>query len=171
MMAIEKLNWDPAKCTCAVHGFGNVGSWGAKLLSDQGVKIVAVSDHTGAYYNAEGLDVRVMVDYLRDHGNLEGYDGYEKLTNEALLALDVDILVPAAIENTITPANADNVKARLIVEGANGPVAAEADSILDEKGILIVPDILANAGGVTVSYFEWVQNRRGHYYSEEEIRD
>ncbi|MFK7921753.1 MAG: Glu/Leu/Phe/Val dehydrogenase [Bacteroidia bacterium] len=171
MKAIEKLGWEPEKCTCAIHGFGNVGSWAAKLLTDQGLKIVAVSDHTGAYYNSDGLDVRDMVKYLLDHGSLDGYNGYTKISNDALLALDVDVLVPAAIENTITTENAHSIKARLIVEGANGPVSADADHILDEKGILIIPDILANAGGVTVSYFEWVQNRRGHYYSEEEIRD
>lgn len=171
MKAIEKLGWEPEKCTCAIHGFGNVGSWAAKLLTDQGLKIVAVSDHTGAYYNADGLDVRDMVKYLLDHGSLDGYNGYTKITNEELIALDVDVLIPAAIENTITTENAHDIKARLIVEGANGPVSADADHILDEKGILIIPDILANAGGVTVSYFEWVQNRRGHYYSEEEIRD
>ncbi|MEM6345785.1 MAG: Glu/Leu/Phe/Val dehydrogenase [Bacteroidota bacterium] len=170
MKAIEKLAWEPEECTCAVHGFGNVGSWAAKLLSDQGLKIVAVSDHTGAYYNEDGLDIRDMVKYLLEHGNLDGYNGYTKITNEELIALDVDVLIPAAIENTITTDNAHDVKARLIVEGANGPVSADADHILDEKGILIIPDILANAGGVTVSYFEWVQNRRGHYYSEEEIR-
>ncbi|MEL7340902.1 MAG: Glu/Leu/Phe/Val dehydrogenase, partial [Bacteroidota bacterium] len=152
MKAIEKLGWEPEKCTCAIHGFGNVGSWAAKLLSDQGLKIVAVSDHTGAYYNEEGLDVRDMVQYLRDHGNLDGYNGYTKISNEELLALDVDVLVPAAIENTITTDNAHDIKARLIVEGANGPVSSDADHILDEKGILIIPDILANAGGVTVSY-------------------
>lgn len=171
MKAIEKLGWNPSECTCAIHGFGNVGSWAAKLLAAQGIKIVAVSDHTGAYYNEGGLDVRDMVKHLLSHGNLDGYEGYEKITNAELLTLDVDILVPAAIENTITTANADDIKAKLIVEGANGPVSSDADSILDDKGILIVPDILANAGGVTVSYFEWVQNRRGHYYSEEEIRD
>ncbi|MEO0474130.1 MAG: Glu/Leu/Phe/Val dehydrogenase [Bacteroidota bacterium] len=170
MKAIEKLNWNPNECTCAVHGFGNVGSWAAKLLSDKGLKIVAVSDHTGGFYNKNGLNIREMVPHLKEHGNLEGYAGATKITNEELLALDVDVLVPAAIENTITTDNADNIKAKLIVEGANGPVSADADATLDEKGILIIPDILANAGGVTVSYFEWVQNRRGHYYSEPEIQ-
>ncbi|MEL6624871.1 MAG: Glu/Leu/Phe/Val dehydrogenase [Bacteroidota bacterium] len=171
LKAIEKMGRQPEDCTCAVQGFGNVGSWAAKLLSDQGVKVVAVSDHTGGYHNPDGLDVRHAVDYVRDNQTLEGYSGGTHMTNEELVTMDVDILVPAAIENVITEHNAEKVQAKLIVEGANGPVSSNADSVLDEKGILIVPDILANAGGVTVSYFEWVQNRRGHYYSEEEIRD
>lgn len=171
MMAIEKLNLKPEDCTCAIQGFGNVGSWAAKLLSDQGVKVVAISDHTGAYVDPKGLDIRDAVKYIKANGTLAGYPGGESQTNEDLLTMDVDILIPAAIEGVITERNANDVQARLIVEGANGPVSANADQILDEKGILIVPDILANAGGVTVSYFEWVQNRRGHYYSEDEIRD
>ncbi|GAB4403389.1 MAG: Glu/Leu/Phe/Val dehydrogenase [Bacteroidia bacterium] len=170
MQAIDRLGRDPKQCTCAVQGFGNVGSWAAKLISDQGMKIVAISDHTGGFYQEEGIDVRDAVRYLRDHGTLEGYNGAPRINNEEILALDVDVLVPAAIENVITEQNADNIQARIIVEGANGPVSSDADHILDEKGILIVPDILANSGGVTVSYFEWVQNRRGHYYSEDEIR-
>jgi len=171
MKAIEKLGWDPKQTTCAVQGFGNVGSWAAKLLEDQGIKVVAISDHTGGYFRKGGIDVRDAVKFLKKNGSLDGYGGAERITNEELLTMDVDILVPAAIENVITEANAEEVQARLIVEGANGPVSSTADAILDEKGVLIVPDILANAGGVTVSYFEWVQNRRGHYYSEEEIRD
>ncbi|WNJ16057.1 Glu/Leu/Phe/Val dehydrogenase [Pontibacter sp. G13] len=171
MQAIEKMNWEPEKSSCAVQGFGNVGSWAAKLLADQGVKIVAISDHTGGYYNKEGLKVREAVAYVKEHGTLEGYTGGERITNEELITLDVDILVPAAIENVITIENAEQIQAKLIVEGANGPIASDADKIVDEKGILVVPDILANAGGVSVSYLEWVQNRRGHYYPEEEIRE
>lgn len=171
MKAIEHMNLKPEDCTCAVQGFGNVGSWAAKLLSDQGVKVVAISDHTGGICNADGINVRDAVKYAKSNGSLEGYSGGKKLSNEELLHAEVDILVPAAIENVITEENAERVQAKLIVEGANGPVSSNADSILDGKGILIVPDILANAGGVIVSYFEWVQNRRGHYYSEAEIRD
>ncbi len=170
MLAIQKLNMKPEECTVAIQGFGNVGSWAAKLLSDQGLKIVAVSDHTGGHYDPSGIDVRVAVNWLKKNGTLEGFEG-SRISNEALMALDVDVLVPAAIENVITEENAEDIRARLIVEGANGPVSANADQILDDHGIVIVPDILANAGGVVVSYFEWVQNRRGHYYSEEEIRD
>ena len=171
MLAIDKLNLEAKDCTVAVQGFGNVGSWGAKLLMNQGLKIVAISDHTGGYYHKDGIDIDGAVDYITENGTLSGYHGGERISNEDLLALEVDVLVPAAIENVITESNAENIQARLIVEGANGPVSSDADSILDEKGILIIPDILANAGGVTVSYFEWVQNRRGHYYSVEEIRD
>lgn len=169
MAAMEDMGWDPAKVNCAVQGFGNVGTFAANLLAEQGVKIVAISDISGAYYNAKGLDVRGASQYVKRNGTLEGFSGGDKISNAELLELDVDILVPAALENQITESNAANIKARLIVEGANGPVSASADSILDEKGIMIVPDILANAGGVTVSYFEWVQNRRGHYYTEAEI--
>ncbi|MEM6262636.1 MAG: Glu/Leu/Phe/Val dehydrogenase [Bacteroidota bacterium] len=171
MQAIEKLGWKPEDTTCAVQGFGNVGSWAAKLLNDEGLTIQAISDHTGGYYNEKGIDVREAIKYVKTNGTLSGFTGAAKISNEKLLTLDVDLLVPAAIENVITKANASEVKAKLIVEGANGPISAGADEILDKNGITIIPDILANAGGVTVSYFEWVQNRRGHYYSEEEIRN
>lgn len=171
MQALEKLNMDPHHCTCVVQGFGNVGSWASQLLMQQGLKIVAISDHTGGFYRANGLDIDGAIAYVKSNGSLSGWEGGTRLSNEELLALDVDVLVPAAIENVITEQNASAIQARVIVEGANGPVASEADPILDEKGIFIVPDILANAGGVTVSYLEWVQNRRGHYYSEKEIQE
>lgn len=170
MCALEHLGWNPNEVTCAVQGFGNVGSYGAVLMEEKGVKIVAISDVTGAYYNPDGIDIKSAIKHCRANGGrLENYTGGQKISNAELLELDVDILAPCALEDQITDKNAANIRAKLIVEGANGPVSASADSILDEKGILIVPDILANAGGVTVSYFEWVQNRRGHYYSEEEI--
>jgi glutamate dehydrogenase (NAD(P)+) len=170
-LALAKLNWDIRQTTCAVQGFGNVGSWAAKLLADEGMKIVAISDYTGGIYNPDGINVREAVKYAKANGSLAGFHESERITNEELLTLDVDVLIPAAIENVITEENAGDIRAKLIVEGANGPVSAGADEILDGKNIWIIPDILANAGGVTVSYFEWVQNRRGHYYSEEEIRD
>lgn len=170
MCAFEKLGWDPANVSCAVQGFGNVGSWGARLLAEKGVKVVAISDVTGGYYNPDGLDIEAAIAYSESNGNsLGGFTGGKRITNDELLELDVQMLAPCALEDQINEHNAGNIKAKLIVEGANGPVSASADSILDSKGILIVPDILANAGGVTVSYFEWVQNRRGHYYTEEEI--
>lgn len=169
--AIEKLGWDKSKITVAVQGFGNVGSWAATIFGREGIKVTAISDHTGAYYNLDGIDVHAAVQHLKDNKNLSGFTGGTAFTNAELLTMEVDMLVPAALENVITAANANDIKAKCIVEGANGPVASEADAILDKKGILIVPDILANAGGVTVSYFEWVQNRRGHYYGEDEIRD
>lgn len=172
MCAFEKLGWDPNNVTCAVQGFGNVGSFGAMLLEEKGVKVVAISDISGAYYNPDGLNIKEAIAYAKKNNrSLAGYSGGQLISNEALLELDVDMLAPCALENQITEKNAANIKAKLIVEGANGPVSASADPFLDEKGITIVPDILANAGGVTVSYFEWVQNRRGHYYTEEEINE
>jgi glutamate dehydrogenase (NAD(P)+) len=148
-----------------------VGSKSAKLIGQMGVKIVAISDVSGGYYNPEGIDVEAAIDFVAksESNTLEGLQGVQKVTNAELLELECTVLVPAAMEDQITPENAHNIKAKLIVEGANGPTTAEADSILDEKGILVVPDILANAGGVTVSYFEWVQNRLGYYWTEERV--
>jgi glutamate dehydrogenase/leucine dehydrogenase len=169
--AMAKLGMKPTEVSCVVQGFGNVGSISAKLLSQLGVKIVAISDISGGLYNPNGIDVMAAIEHVNNsqHRTLEGFDGGEKVYNGALLELPCDVLVPAAMEDQITPQNADKIKARLIVEGANGPTTAEADPILREKGILVVPDILANAGGVTVSYFEWVQNRLGYYWTEERV--
>ena len=157
--------------TVAVQGFGNVGSITAKLLSKEGCKIVAVSDRTGGIYNAGGLDVDDVINWVKHHKTLEGYPKGEAITNEELLVLDVDVLVPAALENVITTKNAAKVRAKIICEGANGPTSAAADAILEEKGVFVIPDILANAGGVTVSYFEWVQDRGGYFWSEETVND
>ncbi|WP_462247353.1 Glu/Leu/Phe/Val family dehydrogenase [Ekhidna sp.] len=170
LAAMEKQKINPFKATCAIQGFGNVGSWAAQLLEERGVNIVAVSDLSGAYYNKEGINIKKAMEY-RDgnNGSLEGYSGAEKIDPEELLLLEVDVLVPAAIEDVITQKNADKIKAKMIVEGANGPTSAKADAILNEKGILAVPDILANAGGVTVSYFEWVQNRLGYGWTRERV--
>lgn len=169
--ALAKLGIKPTEATCVVQGFGNVGSKAAKLIGQMGVKIVAISDISGGYYNPEGIDVLAAIDFVAssESNTLEGLQGAQKVSNAELLELECTVLVPAAMENQITPENAHNIKAKLIVEGANGPTTAEADSILDEKGILVVPDILANAGGVTVSYFEWVQNRLGYYWTEERV--
>ena len=171
MKAMEKLGMDPTKSTCAIQGFGNVGSWAGRLLSQKGVKIVAISDISGAYHNPDGLDVEDAISYAQNNGrSLKGWTGGKLISNDELLTMDVDILAPCALEDQITTENAADIKAKLIVEGANGPVSASADPLLEKNGVRIVPDILANAGGVTVSYFEWVQNRRGHYYSEAEIQ-
>lgn len=168
--ALAKLGISPVGTTCAVQGFGNVGSISARLLQMQGMKVLAISDVSGGYFNPEGIDVDGAIKY-RDgnNGTLEGFKGGSKITNEELLELDVTVLVPAAMENQITPENADKIKAKLIVEGANGPTVAGADTILNKKGVMVVPDILANAGGVTVSYFEWVQNRLGYFWTEERV--
>jgi glutamate dehydrogenase (NAD(P)+) len=168
--ALTKLGINPIGATCAVQGFGNVGSISAKLIASQGLKIVAISDISGAYYNSNGIDVEGAIAYRDGNkGTLEGWKGGDKITNEQLLTLEVDVLVPAAMEDQITAANADQVKAKLIVEGANGPTSSNADAILNKKNIMVVPDILANAGGVTVSYFEWVQNRLGYFWTEERV--
>ena len=170
LAGMEKLKINPFKATCAVQGFGNVGSWAAVLLEERGAKIVAISDVSGAYYNKEGIDIHAAINY-RDSNDrtLEGFEGAEKIDPEELLLLDVDVLVPAAVEDVITEVNADKIKAKLIVEGANGPTSAQADAIVNAKGIMAVPDILANAGGVTVSYFEWVQNRLGYKWTAERV--
>jgi glutamate dehydrogenase (NAD(P)+) len=171
LAAMQKLKINPFQATCAVQGFGNVGSWAARLLEERGLKIVAISDHTGAFYNEKGINVVEAINYRdANNGTLEGFAGGEKMANAAdLLTLQVDVLVPAAVEDVITIANADQIKAKLIVEGANGPTSARADAILNEKGIMAVPDILANAGGVTVSYFEWVQNRLGYKWTADRV--
>lgn len=170
LAAMERLKINPYKATCAVQGFGNVGSFAALLLEERGVKVVAVSDISGAYYNKSGIDIQSAIDYRNNNnGSLEGFEGAEKISGEEILLLEVDVLVPAATEDVITSQNADKIKARLIVEGANGPTSAKADSIINDKGIMVAPDILANAGGVTVSYFEWVQNRLGYKWTGERV--
>jgi glutamate dehydrogenase/leucine dehydrogenase len=170
MAAMEKLKINPYKATCAVQGFGNVGSWAAKLLSERGLIVQAVSDISGAYFNEKGLDIDAAGRYREaNKGSLEGFSGAEKISNDDLLTLPVDLLVPAATEDVITVNNAPHIKAKLIVEGANGPTSSKADSIINEKGITVVPDILANAGGVTVSYFEWVQNRLGYKWTADRV--
>ena len=170
LAAMERIGMKPFTATVAVQGFGNVGSIAAKLLREQGCKVVAVSDVSGGYYNADGLDIPKMIEYSRANGfSLDGYRDAETISNNELLTLDVDVLVPAAKEDQITTQNANDIKAKIIAEGANGPTSPEADDILNEKGILVVPDILANAGGVTVSYFEWVQDRHGYFWTLDRV--
>ena len=155
----------------AVQGFGNVGGTAARLLEEEGLTVIAISDKTGGIYNRNGIYVKEALEYVRQNRFLEGYQGGEPITNEELLELECDVLAPCALENVITRRNAVNIKAKVIAEGANGPTTALADAILDEKGVFVVPDILANAGGVTVSYFEWVQNREGYYWREDTVID
>ena len=152
-----------------VQGFGNVGSIAADLMAHEGATIVAVSDKSGAYHNPQGLDVADMVKWVKEKRQLAGYPKAESIPNDQLLTLPCDVLVPAALENVITKKNAPHIKAKIICEGANGPTTAAADRILEEKGIFVVPDILANAGGVTVSYFEWVQDRGGYFWDEDTV--
>ncbi|MBC6991652.1 Glu/Leu/Phe/Val family dehydrogenase [Hymenobacter sp. BT491] len=167
LAAMAKLGMKPETSSAVVQGFGNVGSWAAKLLAEKGVKIKGVSDISGAYWNEEGINIDEAIAYKNVHnGRLEGFTGAQIMNPDDLLISDVDVLVPAAVEDVITEHNAHDIKAKLIVEGANGPTSASADPIINEKGIMVVPDILANSGGVTVSYFEWVQNRLGYKWSE-----
>lgn len=167
--AAKKLNWKPEETTVAIQGFGNAGSHMAKILSDLGYKIVAASDSKGGVMNMNGLDVFALEAHKEKTGSVLGFAGAEEISNESLLELSVHVLVPAALENVITAENAPRVKAKMIVELANGPVTPDADEILHENGVLFIPDILANAGGVTVSYFEQVQNAMNYYWEEKEV--
>ncbi|MCE3280802.1 MAG: glutamate dehydrogenase/leucine dehydrogenase, partial [Bacteroidetes bacterium] len=170
LAALAKMNLDPKKVTCAVQGFGNVGSHAARLLNEQGITVCAIGDHTATFWNEKGIDIQAALRYVKENNNvLKGFTGGIEIRHDELLTANVDILVPAALQNVITGDIAPNIKAKLIVEGANGPTTPEADAILQEKGVVVVPDILANGGGVTVSYFEWVQNNYGYYWSEEEV--
>lgn len=169
MAALKKKNVPVDATTAAVQGFGNVGFVSAKLIHEQGIKVVAISDISGGYYNSKGIDVIKAIEYTEKHKTLEGLNLGDKITNEELIEVDCGILVPAAKEDQITKDNASKIKARLIIEGANGPTSADADEILNEKGIMVIPDILANSGGVIVSYFEWVQDRLGYFWDEDDI--
>lgn len=170
LAAMAKMGIMPGAATVVVQGFGNVGSVSARLMYEQGSKVLAISDVSGGYYNPNGIDIPAAIQYSKSNGNtLEGFTGGEPIDGKALLELECDVLIPAAKEDQITRENAPRIKAKIISEGANGPIVANADSILDEKGILVIPDILANAGGVTVSYFEWVQDRQGYFWTEERV--
>ncbi|MFN7574572.1 MAG: Glu/Leu/Phe/Val family dehydrogenase [Planctomycetota bacterium] len=160
---LKRLGRRPADCRVAIQGFGNVGSHAAKYMHESEFKIVAVSDITGGYFNPNGLDIPGMLQHTLKYGSLKGYSGAESISNEQLLALDVELLVPSALGNVIREDNVANIKAKFVIEGANNPVHPLADEVLHERGVVVMPDILANAGGVTVSYFEWVMNRQ--YYS------
>ena len=165
--ALKKIGMRPEDARVVVQGSGNVGGIGALLLFREGYKILSLSDMYGSIHNEKGLDVPAVMAWLREHRRLDGYKEAEHLPNSEQLELDCDVLVPAATENQITSQNVDRIQAKLIVEGANGPTTTAADQILENRGVVVVPDILANAGGVTVSYFEWVQDRMGYFWTEE----
>ena len=169
MEAAKHLGIDLSKCTAAVQGFGNVGSVVVKELAIAGVKIVGVSDRTGAFYDSKGLPVDRFIELANKNHSLEGCPYGEKLTNQELLELPCDILVPAALEMQISKENAPRLQCRILAEGANGPTTPEADKIIQDKGIFLIPDILANAGGVVVSYFEWVQDLQNFFWTEDEV--
>ncbi|MEP6731952.1 MAG: Glu/Leu/Phe/Val dehydrogenase, partial [bacterium] len=169
--ALKHLGRKIEGTTLAVQGFGNVGSIAAELLVKEGAKIRGISDRTGGYWNKNGIDIDAALRHVKLHKSLEGFKGGDPITNEELLTSEVDVLLPAALENVITSKNASKIQAKIICEGANGPTTAGADSILAEKEIFVIPDILANAGGVTVSYFEWVQDRGGYFWSEATVNE
>ncbi|MSR07854.1 MAG: Glu/Leu/Phe/Val dehydrogenase [Gemmatimonadetes bacterium] len=169
--ALQHLGMPVKGTRVAVQGFGNVGSVGADLMSKEGMTVIAISDNSAAIYNKKGVDITAALAWTREHRYLKGFPGGEPMGKNDLLTLDVDVLLPAAVENVINRNNAKDIKAKIICEGANGPTTAHADPILDEKGVFVIPDILANAGGVTVSYFEWVQNRGAYYWDEATVNE
>ena len=167
--ALKHLKMTPEKATAAVQGFGNVGSVAAQFLHRLGVKVIYVCDVFGGLYNPDGIDIEALTEYVKQNKKVVDFPGAEAFDKDEILYAKVDILVPAALENQITAENAFHIKAKIIAEGANGPVTPDADPILQENGVFVIPDILCNAGGVTVSYFEWVQDRMGFFWTEEEV--
>ncbi len=167
--AIKRYGLTPPETSVVVQGAGNVGGIGAQLMHEQGYKVVAISDVNCGIYNRDGLDIPAAMDYMAKNRSLEGFPECDEVSNKELLELECDVLAPCATENQITSENADRIKCKILAEGANGPTTPKADKILHDKGIFVVPDILANAGGVTVSYFEWVQDRMGYFWSEEQV--
>jgi glutamate dehydrogenase (NAD(P)+) len=169
--AAKHLGFDLKGSRVAVQGFGNVGSIGAQLLARLGAKIIAATDWKGGVYNPKGLDVDKLIEHVKQHKTVNGYAGGEPLGQKDVFKTDAEILIPAALEKQITVENVNDIKAKLIIEGANGPTTPEAHKVLHERGVFVVPDILANAGGVTVSYFEWVQDRHGYFWTEKEVNE
>lgn len=169
--AVNKLGLEVEKTRVAIQGSGNVGGTAAKLMFEKGYRIVALSDIHGGIYNPRGIDIPAAMEYIARHKSFEKFPEAEPLSNHELLEVDCEILLPAATENQITSKNADKIKCRILAEGANGPTTANADKILEQKGVFVIPDILANAGGVTCSYFEWVQDRMGYFWKEEMVNE
>jgi len=170
--AADKIGLDVKGATVAIQGFGNVGSYAGLYIEEMGAKVIAVSDYSCCIINEDGLDIKDLVEYTKENKHVKGFPGATKeVDRDEVLVMDVDMLFPCALENQITSKNVDDVKAKIVCEGANGPTTPEADKVLFEKGIVLVPDILANAGGVTVSYFEWVQNLMNYYWTFEEVQE
>jgi glutamate dehydrogenase (NAD(P)+) len=167
LQALRRFHMEPSETRVVVQGFGNVGGMGAKLMHRAGMKIICVIEYDGALYNPNGIDPNALMQWRAETGSITGFPEAEPVDKDEAMFLECEVLVPAARENVIHSGNADRIRARIICEGANGPTTAVADSILDEKGIFVIPDILANAGGVTVSYFEWVQDRQGFFWNEQ----
>ena len=168
---LKRLDVGVEEVSVAIQGFGKVGGFAAQLLHDAGCRVVAVSDAHGGLYREKGLDPEAIARHMKEAGTVAGYEKADEITNEELLELPCDVLVPAAIEGVVTVKNADKIKAKVVCEAANGPITFEADKILNDNGLFVVPDILANSGGVTVSYFEWVQDIQAYFWSEEEVND
>src|SRR5690606_29602456 len=169
--AIKRYDLTPEKTSVVVQGSGNVGGIGASLMHEQGYKVVAISDIHSGIYNSNGLDIPAVMEYLQKNRSLEAYKEADPVSNKDLLEIECDVLAPCATENQITSENADRIKCKILAEGANGPTTPKADKILHDKGIFVIPDILANAGGVTVSYFEWVQDRMGYFWPEAQVNE
>jgi glutamate dehydrogenase len=167
----KRLNLNLDNLSAVVQGFGNVGSITAKLLHQHGVKVVAITDAKGGAFQPNGLDIVKLIDYVNETGTVKGFEGSENITNEELFATECDILVPAALENQITGETAPMIKAGIVAEAANGPTTPEGNKIMEEKNIFVIPDILCNSGGVTVSYFEWVQNSMHYFWKEDEVNE
>jgi glutamate dehydrogenase/leucine dehydrogenase len=166
---IKHWGMEPRKTSVVIQGFGNLGAVLAEHMTEQGAKVIAVSDSKGGIYNPDGINVTAAIAHKRKTGSVLGLSDTKKISNEKILELKCDILAPCALENVITSKNASRIRARFVAEGANGPVTPQADSILEKRGIIVIPDILANAGGVTVSYFEWVQDLQSYFWSREEV--
>lgn len=171
MDEMENMKIKPSQAKVIIQGFGNVGMWAARLFAQRGCKIVGISDVTGAYYNPKGIDLDKAIELAEQDHNLAAFRGGDKISNAELLVSECDVLVPAALERVLTSENAPHIKAKLVVEGANGPTTPDADHILNERGITVIPDIMANAGGVTVSYFEWVQDKMGYFWKLNEVNE
>ena len=169
--ALRKLGLERSSTRVVIQGFGNVGGMAAKLMSRAGFKIVCIVEYDGAVYNADGLDILALMKHRNETGSITGFPGGEAIDKTEAMFLETDVLLPAAKENVITSENAHRLRTKILCEGANGPTTHVADSILAEKGIFVIPDILANAGGVTVSYFEWVQDRQGYFWNEQMVND
>jgi glutamate dehydrogenase (NAD(P)+) len=168
---MHEMNLRPETASIAIQGFGNVGMHAALLFAERGCKVVGISDVSGAYYNETGISISDAVAHVLRNHNLDGFKGGERISNADLLSMPCDVLVPAALEKVLTVENASKVRAKLIVEGANGPTTPDADRIFNQNGIIVIPDIMANAGGVTVSYFEWAQDRMGYFWKEAEVNE
>jgi glutamate dehydrogenase (NAD(P)+) len=169
--ACKKLGLPPSSSRVIVQGFGNVGSNAAQLMHQAGYKIIGIVEVGGGLYNKNGIDVNALVDFRAKQGTVQGFTGADKADPAELLTTECEILIPAATENQITTRNVNNIKCRILAEGANGPTTAAADEVLADKGVFVIPDILANAGGVTTSYFEWVQDRQGYFWKEEVVNE